>query len=337
MKRKVLAAILAGAMACGLVACGGGAEKTKSEAPTAEGKSEAVSQTTDKDGLDVGLVTIAYTDEFCTLLAKQIQEKGAEIGYNVTLVDGECDAQTQIDQINTFITKGVDAIILQAADCAGIVPGVKAANDAGVPVICTEVVPTGGDFTYCGPVSYDAGYMQGKKLAEMYPDGCNVLYLQGTSGMTHALQRREGFEAAVAEIGNNINILDAQDGDFVKDEGMRITEAWIQKYTDNSSDTGVSFQAIVSGNDQMILGAMEALKTAGIADGAITLMGIDGTAPCVKAVADGKMTCTVFQNSLLVADSNIACLKDIAAGKELEPEYTIDWELVDESNYADYQ
>jgi inositol transport system substrate-binding protein len=179
--------------------------------------------------------------------------------------------------------------------------------------------------------------MQGKKLCELYPEGCNVLYLQGTSGMIHTLQRREGFETAVNELGNDIHILDVQDADYVKDEGMRITEAWIQKYADPDSPTGVSFQAIVAGNDQMALGAMEALKTAGIPNGTITLMGIDGTAPCIQAIADGMMTCTIYQSSDHVADVTIDCLKLLAEGKKPEHEYFVSWEMIDGENYEMYQ
>lgn len=342
MKKRLLAVLMSVAMVVGLTACGGGNGSTggsssgSSSASSGSSSSSGNGSTADSgDTFDVGLVTIAYTDEFCTLLAQQIEKKLNDMGgYTITLTDGKNDPQIQIDLINSFIAKGVDAVVLQAADCAGIVPGVNACEDAGIPVICSEVTPTDGTFTYAGPDSYDAGYMQGELLDELLPDGGKVLYLQGTSGMTHALQRYEGFEAALTELGRtDIEILDNQDGDFVKDEGMRITETWIQKYSDGD---GVSFDAIISGNDQMILGAMEALKTAGIPDGKVILMGIDGTAPAVQAVADGQLTATIFQDSNKVADVTIQCLEDLKNGEELESEYIVDWELITKDNCADY-
>ncbi|MCB6366321.1 sugar ABC transporter substrate-binding protein [Intestinibacillus massiliensis] len=323
MKKKLLAILLAAGMALNLAGCGGGAAGDSAGAAAGASGSD--------DVYDVGIITIAYTDEFCTLLAKNIEKQlNGMGGYSVTLTDGKNDPQTQIDLINTFITKDVDAIILQAADCAGVVPGVKACNDAGIPLICCEVIPTEGDFTYTGPSNFAAGEMQANLLMEMLPEGGNVVYLEGTNGMTHALQRKEGF---VETISDKFTILDSQDADFVKDEGMRITEAWIQKYTEGN---GVSFDAVICGNDQMALGAMEALKTAGIPDGEIIIMGIDGTAPCIQAVADGKMACSIYQSGDHVADITIDCIKKLQAGETLDKEYLIDWEMVNADNYKDY-
>lgn len=336
MKKRLLAVLMSAAMVFGLAACGSeGESESASSGSESESSGSETESAASGETFDVGLVTIAYTDEFCTLLAQQIEEKLNEMGgYSITLTDGKNDPQIQMDLINSFIAKDVDAIILQAADCAGIVPGVNACEDAGIPLICSEVTPTEGTFTYAGPDSFDAGYMQGELLDELLPDGGEVLYLQGTSGMTHALQRLEGFQAALEDLGrSDIEILDIQDADFVKDDGMRIAETWIQKYAEGD---GVSFDAIISGNDQMILGAMEALKTAGIPDGEIILMGIDGTAPAVQAVADGQLTATVFQDSDKVSDITIQCLEDIKNGEELEPEYIVDWELVTKDNCEEY-
>ena len=244
--KKIFALLLTLAMILSLAACG-----AKEDAP-AKG-----------DTYEIGYVNLADTDVFCMARETALNEVVAGTNFSVSYTDGNNDNQKQLDQTNAFLAKGVDALILVPADSDAIVPAIEAANGNNTPVICLGIAANGGDFVFVGSQNYDAGYMQGEYMAEALPENANVLYCAGTAGLFHSIERREGFLAALEEKGRtDITVLADQDGDYVKDEAMRICDAWIQSFGDGAG--GVTFDAIICANDQMALGCMESLRGAGL-------------------------------------------------------------------------
>ena len=327
MKRnkRIGAIALAGLFSLSMLAgCSGGTDSA--EGGSTDGKFE------------VGYVNLANTDVFCMSRIDALNAAVEGTDFNVSVSDGNNDPQKQVDFANSFLAKGVDALILVPSDSEAIVPAVTAANSANVPVICLGIKSNSGDFIYVGSENYEAGYMQGEYMAETLPENANVLYCAGTAGLQHSADRRQGFQDALKEAGrDDVTILADQDGDYVKDEAMRIYDAWIQTYSDGAG--GVTFDAIVCANDQMALGCMESLRGAGVLTeaGEILISGVDGTDEAVQAVADGYMAQTVLQDAPGQAEAWLGVLEQLKAGETPESEVIVPFQSITKDNVADYQ
>lgn len=290
------------------------------------------------DTFEIGYVNQDDTDVFCMSREAALTAVLEGTDFHVSFTDGNNDTQKQIDQANAFLAKGVDALVLVPADSDAIIPAVEAANGKGTPVICLGIASNGGEYIFVGSQNYDAGYMQGQYMAENLPENANVLYCAGTAGLFHSIERREGFLAALEENGRtDVTVLADQDGDYRKDEAMRICEAWVQTYGNGSG--GVKFDAIVCANDQMALGCMEVLRGANLLTnaGEILITGVDGTDEAVQAVADGYMAQTVLQDAPGQAQAAYEILQKLAAGEAVDPEIMVPFQSITAENVADHQ
>ncbi len=338
-KKKCIAMALSGMMALSALA---GCGSTSSTTDTAAGGADAAAVTDSAAAQDVniGYVNLADTDVFCMSRRDAFKEAAEAAGYSVEATDGNNDVQKQIDQTKSFIAKGVDAIIIVPCDAAGIVPAVQEANKAGIPVILFGNNATGADdlkYTFIGSPHYDSGYMQGEYFASILPENSNICYLAGTAGLDHAVMRRNGMKDALEKAGRtDVTILDDQDGDYVKDEGMRITQAWIQTF--GEGDGKVKFNAIIAANDQMALGAMEALKGANLLTnaGEIKISGIDGTADAMQAVKDGFMAQTVLQDAPGQGAAAVETIQKILAGEDPGAEVMVPYVSITKDNVDQY-
>ncbi len=289
----------------------------------------------------IGYINLADTDVFCMSRRDAFKAAAEAEGWSVECTDGNNDVQKQIDQARSFIAKGVDVLIIVPCDAAGIVPAVQEANSAGVPIILfgNNAEGTDLDYTFIGSPHTESGRMEGEYFAQILPENANICYLAGTAGLDHAAMRRDGMKQAFAEAGrDDITILDDQDGDYVKDEGMRITQAWIQKF---GTGTGtVDFAGIIAANDQMALGAMEALKGAGVTcgtgEGQVAIAGIDGTDEALQAVKDGTMAQTVLQDAPGQGAAAVEVIKTYLAGETPDAEVLVPYVSITAENVDEY-
>ena len=326
MWKRAGALTMAGALSLGMLAGCGNDGSGGSGASGAEG------------GFEIGYVNLADTDVFCMSRETALTAELEGTDFSVSFSDGNNDNQKQIDQTNAFLSKGVDALVLVPADSDAIAPAITAANGNGTPVICLGIKANSGDFTYIGSENYEAGELQGQYMAEVLPENAKVLYCAGTAGLQHSAERRQGFQDALAAAGrDDVEILADQDGDYVKDEAMRICDAWIQTYSDGAG--GVTFDAIVCANDQMALGCVESLKGAGLLTGAgeILISGVDGSDDGLQAVADGFMAQTVLQDAPGQAKACHEVLELLKNGETPEKEVIVPFQSVTKDNVADYQ
>jgi inositol transport system substrate-binding protein len=239
----------------------------------------------------VGYINMADSDVFASVRKRALLDLVKEKAPNIEIktADANLDIQRQLDQADVFISQKVDALILIPVDFEGVTPAVLRANKAGIPVICIGNKASGGDHVFIGSQNIEAGMMQGELFAKLLPPNAKILYLQGTAGLDWARERREGFFSTLESSGRtDITVLAEMDGDAVREKGMKITEDWIQVYP--------QFDAIVSGNDQMALGAVEALKGANRLQG-VLITGVDGTADAKNAIKNGEMTQSILQDA----------------------------------------
>lgn len=325
--KRIFAGLLAGVLCVGaLTACGNNSNASKTAGNNDEPK--------------IGYINLADTDVFCMTLEKSFLAQAEANGWSVECTDGNNDSQKQIDQTKSFIAKGVDAIVLVPCDEAGSAPAIEAAADAGVPIFTlASNVKTNADvsWSFTGPDNRQAGEEEGKYMVAHLGNDAKLCYLAGTAGMSHAAARREGFQASLE--GTNIEVLDDQDGDYVKDEGMRITEAWIQKYSDNQG--GVTFDGIVAANDQMALGAIEALKSAGVPvgtdEGEVLVTGIDGSDDGISAIQEGTMAMSALQDAPAEVENLVNAIETVLNGGTAEAEYSVPFVPVTADNVEEYK
>lgn len=330
MKRKIALALAMIMAAMSLAACGGG--DAASSAPAASGGS---------DEAEVWTIGYANRDDSDVYL-KAVQEEFKKlVDADPTLeglyADGATDSQLQLDQIDNFFVQGIDALVLVPQDGTTVVDVVEQCNEDGLPVFCSSQAASGGEFVFVGASDYETGLLEGKWCYDNLEEGARILYLGGNLGYQTSIDRRQGlvdglgdrlkadWDGNVLNENGDIEILSWQETMYTMEEGMRITEDWIQTFDD--------FDCIVSVNDSTGLGAIEALKAAGIHD--CTVVSIDGIEDALNAVKEGTMDVTIMQSAERQAQCLYDAIKTAQAGGEnpavINPELiTIDINNVDE-------
>ncbi|MHA6879737.1 sugar ABC transporter substrate-binding protein [Ralstonia pseudosolanacearum] len=274
----------------------------------------------------VGYTNLADTDLF-TISRKNafIEDEKAEPNLNVSFADANGDINRQLDQIDNFIAQKVNAIIIVPVDNQGIVPGIVKANTAGIPVIALGIHAAGGTYTFVGSKNFDAGRMQGEYAAKVLPRNARIVYLQGTPGLYHSKERMDGFTKAM-EGRPDVKVLASLSANYDRAEGMKVTEDWVQRFP--------QFDGVIAANDQMALGALQALKAAGRKG--VLISGIDGTKDALVAIKAGEMSQSIFQNAKGQAEGAYQAVKMITEGKTLPKEVLIPFESITKDNVDKY-
>ncbi len=322
MKRKLTAILLSACMITGiLTGCG----SSDSSAASSDSDSAEVEESTSSEGgaYTFGFITLADSDVWCKSVCTNFEEYVADNYSDCTVVtaDGNSDANVQIQAVENFIAQQVDVIVLQPADADATGPAIEAANAAGIPVITTAIRSNVGDYVYVGPENLEAGKMHAEYIMENCEPGAKILYLQGTAGLSHSTDRYNGFIDTLDSEGFDYELLAAQDGDYLRTEGLRITEDWLQKFTE--------IDAIVASNDQMALGAIEALKAANVSD--VVVLGLDATDDARDEIRSGNMAGSLKQDAVAIANTSADLSYQAASGEEIEDTY-VEWVMITEEN-----
>jgi inositol transport system substrate-binding protein len=321
VKKIISLFLLIGMVMLAVAGCGSTASNTSSESKSAAAPAEAKK-------FVVGYSNLADTDVF-TKFRKDEFDKYVKADPNVKVIytDANGDINKQLDQIDNFIAQKVDAMVLVPVDYDGIVPGVKKANEAGIPVIALGIESNGGNYTFVGSQNLDAGRMQGEFMKENLPQNAKILYLQGTPGLSHSTERWNGFKEALLDQRSDVTVLANLSGNYERAKGMQITEDWIQTFP--------QFDAIIAANDQMALGAIQALKTANRLVG-VLVSGVDGTPDANNAIKAGEMAQSVFQNAAGQAEKAYQTLQDIMKGQTPPKEALVPFESITKDNVDKY-
>jgi simple sugar transport system substrate-binding protein len=238
----------------------------------------------------------------------------AENGFELTFNAADNDTAAQIAAVRDFINQGVDAIVIAPIVEDGWDDVLQEASDAGIPVILEDRTVTASDDLFASWVGLDfkkEGVMAGEWAAETFGDTpTKMVVLEGTTGSAPANDRAEGFDEAVA--GTAIEKIDSQTGDFTRDGGKTVMEGFLQKYGADGIDL------VYAHNDDMALGAIEAIEAAGAVPGVdIQIVSIDAVKDGMQALVDGKINFIVECNPLL-GELAAGLVKDVLAGDEVE-------------------
>jgi len=313
MKRRLIGvlAIAAGA-ALALSACSSGA------AGGSGGSGDKV--------LKVGFSQVGAESGWRTANTKSMKEAFSEKnGYKLTFSDAQQKQENQISAIRSFITQGVDAIVFAPVVETGWDDVLKEAKDADIPVILEDRSVDSDPSLYTSRVGDDfekEGETAGKWVADNFKGkAANLVVLEGTTGSAAANDRTTGFNKALK--GSDVKVLDSQTGNFTRSEGKTVMEGFLQKY-------GKSINVLFAQNDDMGLGALDAIKAAGLTPGKdIQIVTIDGTKDGLTALADGQFNYVVECNPLL-GDKVSEVVKAAVAGKKVDKLYLAKDEAFDQ-------
>ncbi len=255
-----------------------------------------------------------------------IKNEAAKRGVNLVFSDAQQKQENQIRAIRSFIAQGVDIIGLPPIVSSGWEPVLQEAKEAGIPVILTDRrVDTSDEslfLTFLGSDFIAEGEMAANwLLRELGTDkNADVFELVGVVGAAPSIDRKKGFENIIAN-HPGIKIVKSQSGDFTRAKGKEVMEAFIktQEWTNSKR------RVVYGHNDDMVLGAIQAMEEAGINPGKeAILIGIDGVADAFQAIVDGKMHCTIECNPLL-GPQFFDLVEEVMSGKTIPREvFSID-------------
>jgi ABC-type sugar transport system substrate-binding protein len=298
-----------------------GAAPAAPAAPAADafGKAACAPNCTYKD-MTLCYPQLGAESDWRTANSASFKETAEKLGVKLIFSDAQQKQENQISAMRSCIQQAVNVIALPPVVETGWDAVLQEAKDAGIPVIVVDRSVSADKSMYASHIGSDM-VIEGKRSAEEFnkllPNGGNVLELSGTTGSGAAVGRAKGFREA---LNANIKILDSQTGNFTRAEGKPVMEAFLKKYAGQ-------IQGVFIHNDDMAIGAVEAIKAAGIKPGELKIVSIDGTRGGFQLMIDGWVQADVECNPLLGPQVMDLALK-LMNGQEITKEA-----LTDESVY----
>lgn len=296
-KNSVKFLILAVIFTLALGACTTAAAPTDAPAPQSEpaafGQASCAPNCTYKD-MVMCYPQLGAESDWRTANTASFKDQAATDGFQLVFSDAQQKQENQISAVRACIQQGVSVIALPPVVEDGWDAVLTEAKNAGIPVIIVDRSVSADSSLYVSHIGSDMK-LEGERAAEefnkKFPDGAKILELSGTTGSGAAVGRAEGFRA---KLNANIEIIDSQTGNFTRAEAVPVMQAFLQKYK-----AGTDFQGIFIHNDDIGLGAIEALKAAGVNPGDLFLVSVDGTRGGFQAMIDGWFQADVECNPLL--------------------------------------
>ena len=279
-------------------------------------------------GKKVVFVSHDEATNFAGKLYQGVSDRANKLGIEVEYMNAKMDANLQIDQMNEAIAQKPAAIILLAVEGSALIPSVEKANEAGIPVIATNRDLNGGTFISVMSDERQAGRKQGEYMAKHLPQGAKIVYLMGESSQGSAIQRWEGFKEACLDKRPDVQLLASVDANWSAPEGLKNMTLWLKLFP--------RIDAVVSGNDTMALGAVQALKAANRMDG-VLITGVDAADEAVQAIAAGDMSQTMKQDADSSADAVFTLLQTFLNGEQPSGNVVVPFIEITKDNVAQFQ
>jgi simple sugar transport system substrate-binding protein len=271
----------------------------------------------DKKKITLGFAQIGAESEWRTANTKSIKEAADAAGINLKFSDAQQKQENQIKAIRSYIAQKVDVIAFSPVVETGWEPVLREAKAAKIPVILTDRAVNAKDeslwVTFMGSDFVEEGRRAGNWLVDKTKDNpgpINIVELQGTVGSAPAIDRKKGFEEIIKD-KPKFKILRSQTGDFTRAKGKEVMEAFLKA-------EGKKINVLFAHNDDMAIGAIQAIEEAGIKPGTdIIIISIDGVKGAFEAMIAGKLNVSV-ECSPLLGPQLMAAVKDVAAKKPIE-------------------
>jgi simple sugar transport system substrate-binding protein len=283
-----------------------------------------------KKPLKIGFAQTGAESAWRTANTLSMKSEAEKRGIDLKFSDAQGKQENQIRAVRSFITQGVDAIVIAPVVETGWDPVLREAKRAKIPVILTDrSIQTADESLFAcfiGSDFFEEGRMAADWLAKHAGGKGRIVELQGTVGSAPANERRKAFAEGIAKYPG-LKIVDSQSGDFRRANGKEVMESFLKKH-------GRNIDIVYAHNDDMALGAIQAIEEAGQKPGQdIVIVSIDAIKEAIQAVVDGKINCTVECNPLFGPKVYDTVAKLLAGEKVPKKLYNKD-ELFDRTNAA---
>lgn len=311
--RKILALTTSVALAFSVAACNRESADTSAEGGATEGS--------------ITLALSTQTNPFFVQLRDGAQEKADELGVTLNVQDASDDAATQANQLNNAVTTGAGVVIVNPTDSDAVVPSVEALNQAEIPVVAVDRSSNGGEISsFVASDNVAGGAQAAAAMAEAIGGEGEIIILQGIAGSSASRDRGKGFEEEIAK-HSGITVAAKQTANFDRAEGLDVATNLLQAHP--------NVKAIFAENDEMALGAIEALGDRAGKD--VMVVGFDGTSDGLTAVEDGRMLATIAQQPEELGAKAVEEAAKLLRGEEAQADVPVEVVTVKLDNVVDFK
>ncbi len=234
--------------------------------------------------LKIGMSVPGLQFPFFVTMKNEAEKAAAKLGATIVFADAQNDSAKQTADVENFVAQKVDAILISPMTVDSLVPAIEAAVKAGIPVATVDRKSNSDAvLVHVGADNVQGGRAAAKYIIDKLGNKGSVIELEGTPGASAAVDRKKGFDEVIKK--SNVKLLVSENGDFNRAKGQNVMESLVQKFP--------KFDAVFGANDEMIIGAVEALSAAGI-KGKVTI-GFDATPDAFTYMKEGKLGATIDQ------------------------------------------
>ncbi|MCE4962070.1 D-ribose ABC transporter substrate-binding protein [Staphylococcus chromogenes] len=271
------------------------------ESPVKKDKSGKTNK--NKSDITIGVSISTLNNPFFVTIKDNIEKEAKKQGMQVKVVDARDDSAKQTNDIEDLVQQQVDYLIVNPTDSSAISSAVQSANNEGIPVITLDrSVDKGEVASFIASDNVEGGKMGGKFIVDKVGKQAKVAELEGAPGASATRERGKGFHEIADK---DLNIVSKQSAKFDRAEGLNVTQNMIQAHPD--------IKAIFAHNDEMALGAIEA-----IGDKDIVVVGFDGNEDAMKAIKNHQLDATVAQQPQLMGKEAVQTVLKLMDGKKVE-------------------
>lgn len=284
-------------------------------------------RSTQHEGVVIGVSLLNVSYEFIVNIKEAMEIRAKELDVKLIINDAERSAEKQIQQIESFIAQRVDAIILNPCEVEASSPAVDKAIAAKIPIVNVNSETRSTPTAFVGSRDEQSAEIAVRYLAERLKGKGGIVMLSGYPGQAAEIKRSQGAKSTLAKYPG-LQLIAEQTANWSREEGMALMENWLQAYKGQ-------IDAVFAQNDEMGMGALQALEAAGVKD-RIVLVGVDAIADALQAVKKGRLDATVFQNAKGQGRTSVETALQIIKGEPYEKEVFIPFELVTAENVDAY-
>jgi inositol transport system substrate-binding protein len=299
---------------------------------TALMSSAAVAQT-------IGASIARFDDNFLTVMRNGMVEHAASIGVTLQVEDATDDVAKQLDQINNFVASGVDAIIVNAVDTSATEAMTAAAAAAGVPLVYVNREPINvnslpDNQAFVASNEIESGTLEAFQVcrnlrAAGKAGGARGYVMMGQLSNQAAVQRTKDVHDVIGmDMCNFMTLIDEQTAEWSRDKAQDLMTNWLS--------AGEKFDFVLANNDEMAIGAIQAMKAAGIDMATVQVGGVDATQDALLAMQAGDLDVTVFQDAFGQGSGSVNAAVALAKGEAVDQKVYIPFKLVVPENIDDF-
>lgn len=283
----------------------------------------------------VGVSMALFDDNFLTVLRNGMQDYAKSLkGVTLQVEDAQNDVAKQQSQIQNFIAAGVDAIIVNPVDTDATAAMSKIAADAKIPLVYVNREPVNVDSlpdkqAFVASNEAESGTLETKEICRLLGGkGKAVIMMGELSNQAARMRTKDVHDVVATDECKGIEIVEEQTANWSRTQGSDLMTNWLS--------SGIEFDAVISNNDEMAIGAIQALKAAGKSMDSVVIGGVDATQDALAAMQAGDLDVTVFQDAAGQGKGALDAALKLAKGESVDKKVYIPFQLVTPANVKDF-